>query len=618
MSAVAPPEPVDQRGPLRRVWTGPGGDIATALLAGLASLAIAAIAWKVTPADLALRWAFGGGDQVLHYGIFQSATQVFPFLPNPAFGFPEAQNLFFAPLLDLWSAIFVWVCSWFTTSGILVLNLYMLGSFVAVGLTSYAFFRALGLRRLGSALWAVAFATLPHHFLQLTMGHPFIANYWAVPLIGILVLLVLGREQTAIERWIAAAPRPSGLRRRVAIIIALALLVGLTQSYYFVFGAILVGGAWLFRTLGVLATDHRRWRQLAGPTATVGALAMVIVTQLAILSIDWGDRYEKYFAGRLPGESELYGGKIALLLLPWEGSGVPGLWRMATAYLSSTMVATTSEGPFSSIVAALSVALALVALLAALGIGWIGHRPRSSVARAWFTDAHTSALLFGFVWSLLFFTLGALGIVFAIWVSPEIRAWSRISILVYLFAMGAMALLADRVVRTRLPRLVAAGVLVVLIIVDHGLGVFRYTELAANRDEEVRTVVSELESEVDAGCGIVQLPIQEFPEAGTVGAMGDYDQFLPALYATTDLRFSYGAVRGTLAGDYWGQRTTDAEVAAGILESGACAVLVDTAAYVEDDGGWERVLEATGVDTTPTIESSKGRWLVFVVDPQTR
>ena len=54
------------------------------------------------------------------------------------------------------------------------------------------------------------------------------------------------------------------------------------------------------------------WRVLVRPTATVGLLFVFIGTQLAVLSIDFGDRYAKYFAARLPTESELYGGRSGL------------------------------------------------------------------------------------------------------------------------------------------------------------------------------------------------------------------------------------------------------------------------------------------------------------------
>ena len=589
-------------------------EIACSAGSGVLALLFAIVAWKVSPGDLSLRWAVGGGDQVLHYGIFQSASQVFPFLPNSALGFPEAQNLFFAPLFDPWSAISVSVMSWFSSSGVTLLNVYNLLSFFTVGVSSFWFFRAIGIRRIASILWSVGFATLPFHFIQIAGGHPFLGNYWAVPLIGILLLLVLGRGGTPVERWIEAPTTAVGRRRRrIALIVALALFVGLTQSYYFVFGAIIVGGAWVFRALGALVTERRWWSVMRWPTITAGALAAVIAIQLAVLSLNWGDRYEKYFAGRLPGESELYGGKLALLLLPWQQSGIPRIGSFAREYREGTMVSLTSEGPDSSVITVIGLVIAMLAILTLLALGARGAGERSTVLTQWLRDERTSAMLFGVAWSLLFFIVSGFGTLLAFFVSPEIRAWSRISIVVSMFGIAVLALLSDRILRTVGLRIVAAIALCAVIVVDQGVGIARSSDISATDDDELRTFSAQLGAQLEPGCGVVQLPIKSFPESGTIGMMGDYDHFLPYVYADDSLRFSYGGVRGTTAWDFWADRTTDARIADGILESGACAVTIDTDAYVDDPGSWEDVLTLIGVDLDDVTESAGGRWRFVLV-----
>lgn len=581
--------------------------------AGAISTVFAWIAWGLSPATMSMRWGMGGGDQVLHYGIFSSAAQVFPFVPNPALGFPQAQNLFFAPLFDLWSALFVWVASWFTHDGVLILNSYNLLSFLSVGITAYFFFRMLGLRPMPSVLWGVVFSTLPHHFFQIALGHPFLGNYWAVPLIGILALMITGTGSSTFTRWAAAGATPRRqVLRRLLPIVSLSLLVGLTQSYYFVFGAIILGGLWLFVVVGSLVR-RRRLRALLWPTVTLGVLAVVVVLQLALLSLNFADRYEKYFGSRTVGESEIYGGKITLLLLPWDGTGIPLLGRLASKYREGSLIAQTSEGPYSSLIAVVAIVVAMTIILSLLAVGgrWGSSHSRPIVAVL--RDRRLNVLLFGFLWSLLFFVLAGLGPVFAFIVSPEIRAWSRISIVVYLFAIAVLALIADQLLKGR-KRYIAAAILAILVVVDQGVGVSKSFPLAATADAPTRDFSAQMSDILDPGCGIVQLPLHAFPEAGAVGDMGDYDPFLPYMYADGDLRFSYGAVRGTTAGDFWGS-TTSGNFASSVTESRACAILVDTYAYTENPNGWYQLVSTLVDDpAVPDLTSSNGRYILYQLD----
>lgn len=71
---------------LRRI----GRELAWAVAASLVSVLAAMVALGATPGSLAERWRAGGDDQILHYLLFRSATQVFPFAENGALGFPPA------------------------------------------------------------------------------------------------------------------------------------------------------------------------------------------------------------------------------------------------------------------------------------------------------------------------------------------------------------------------------------------------------------------------------------------------------------------------------------------------------------------------------------------------
>lgn len=596
-------------------WKRIGAEAVIAAVVGVVSLVLGVVGLGITFKDLSQRWTIGGADQVLHYTIFTSGTQVWPFLPNDRLGFPEAQNLFFAPLFDPWSAIYVRLAGVLGANGILALNLYNVLSFFAVGIAAYVFLRALKLRRPVAAVFGVLIAVAPFHFFQIALGHPFIGNYWAVPLIGILTLMVASTATNPLEAWaVSGATRAMRLTRRIIPIVVLALLVGLTQSYYYVFGAIVVGGVWLLASLAKVIAQ-KSLKGLLWPTVTVGALFLVIATQLAILSLNLGDRYSKYFAARVPADSEIYGGKIANLLLPSPGSGFPPLARLADIYAAGSPTLTTSEAPWTAIIASIGMGLLVVGILVRMFWRTPDLPGGSPVARL-LTDARFGVLSAGFLWTFLFFLSAGLGTMFAYIVSPEIRAWSRISIVLSLYAFAFVALIVHRFARGRVALAVTLAVVAVIGVVDQVPRMPTTLPLAPTSDQAIRDYAASAEKALHKDCGVVELPLKGFPETGPIGKMGDYDEGLPYVYSpTASLRWSYGAVRGTHSGDFWAGATTPATFAAAVHESGACAVQVDTTAYTTS-ADWRSWVDVVADADSPIVTSAgdPSRYLLFKVD----
>ncbi|QHC67253.1 hypothetical protein GSU68_12215 [Rathayibacter sp. VKM Ac-2759] len=611
----APPAGPEQRRPRpgrRRVLIELGRTALTAVIATV----LGVLALHITPADLAQRWTAGGNDQILHYTIFGSAQDVFPYFPNTQLGFPASQNLLFSPLFDPWSALFVAVVGPFVPNGIWVLNLFYVAGFAGIGATGYLFFRALRVRPSIATVFGVIGAVLPYHFVRIDYGHPFLANYWSVPLIGILVLVVAGPATDPVARLVSGIS--STRRRRIvtaALLVALTAGVAWTVSYYYVFGAIILGTTWAVSVVAALI-GRRPLRTLAWPTFTLGSLGLLIAVQVGVLSLNFGERYTKYFSGRTPQESEYYGGKLQQLLLPSTTSGFPSLRDLATDYQSETQILTSGENPSTAVIASLSIILVLAVILLRMVAGSSLRRrdTRPGLLR-FLDDPRVGALSVAFVFALLFFIVGGFGTMLAYYVSPEIRVWSRMAIVIDFLALGVAAILIDMLAK-RLRALVPVLALVSLVAaVDQLAGVESTVPLVPSEDASLRQFTAAMDEQLPVGCGVAQLPFKGFPETGPIGGMGDYDEGLPYVYSTDDdLRFSYGAVRGTEAGDEWNGATTPEGFAEEFRDSGACAILVDTAAYPDDPQAWTSLVGTVTDTTTPALTSDDAakRYLLFV------
>ncbi|MDY0911425.1 hypothetical protein [Rathayibacter festucae] len=577
--------------------------------AAVISVVAALLALRVSPSDLGQRWQIGGDDQILHYTLFTSATQVFPFANNEALGFPDGFNAFFSAQFDVSSAIAASLLALVIHDGVLLLNVFYLLTFAGVAVTGYAFFRALQVRPWVAALAAIVFSLAPYHFLRIAAGHAFLANYWAIPLIGILLLMVAGPRTDPFHSWRSSAP--TRLRRLIRTVVpaaVLGLLVASTGGYYYVFGVIVVGGVWGVATVGRLLA-RVRLRELILPTVPLLALVVLVGVELVLLGLGYGERYRPYFETRVVAESEFYAGKLVLLLLPWAGSALPKAQGLLARYTTETGVLQTTEPPGFSIIGTVGLLLILGGSLVLLLGAQSGRRGSVGVLAG---TPRFRLLATATYWTLAFYAVTGLGVVVSLIAGPTIRAWSRLSIVLLLLCIAAVALALEHLTSRARLRVIAAVVISAVVVVDQLIGVSGAVPLRPSDDAEMRRFVASADALLDDGCGVVQLPLKSFPDSGRIGELSDYDEALPYLVTEDgDLEWSYGSVAGTYGWDVWASVDRPAEFEQAVERTGACAVYVDTAGYTEDPEGWEPFVEAATGSSEPAVSSSSGRWLLY-------
>ncbi|QHC59482.1 DUF6541 family protein [Rathayibacter sp. VKM Ac-2760] len=605
--APARPAPAGRRAPGRRALV----ELGAALAAAGASVLAAVIALGVTPESMAQRWQVGGGDQILHYLLFRSATQAFPFSVNGSLGFPDGFNAFFTAQFDVSSALVAGVLSLVIRDGLVLLNVFTLLTFASTALTGYAFFRCLRSPVWVASLLAAVFSLAPYHFLRVGYGHPFLAGYWAIPLLGILVLAAAGDRTDPFRAWRArGATRRARLLRGAVPVVVLPALIASSSGYYYVFSVLVLGGVWALCALAGLAS-RVPLREILGRALPLAVLGALVAIEVVALGSDWGERSAPYFESRGVGESEIFAGKLLSLFLPWQGTELPKIGALTNLYSTGTAVAVTTEPPGMPVLAIAGLCLLLLALPLTGAVG--GRALRLTAVGRLLSDERLRVLAIAVLWTLAFFVIAGFGMAIAVFVGPTIRAWSRLSIVIVLLGLGAVAIVLGRITRRWL-RIAAAVLIVGVAGLDQLAGVARMVPIAPTEDTEVSALVAEADAALPDGCGVVQLPIKSFPDSGAIGSMGDYDPGLPYLRTDgEDLVWSYGSVSGTEGYEVFDDLDTPGEFAAAVRASGACAVSVDTAAYTGREGAWEADVVSVSGSLTPTAQSSSGRWLVFPV-----
>jgi phosphoglycerol transferase len=441
-------------------------------------------------------------------------------------GAPFGSNLYDYPIPDSGSLfVLKWLGRIFGSAGA-ALNVYYVLGFPLNALSAYIVLRKLNVSALLSFAGGFIFTVLPFHFERL--GHLFYTWYFVAPIFVWYAFKIYRGGHTG---W-GESPHSVKLHIKNAVVL---LVLSCFGVYYAFFGVL------TFITAGMMR--YFQTRSLNAIYGTALAVAIVTFGIIANVTPNLIDRYQngvnREAATRLPVEAEVYGLKIVQLLLPREGHRFAPLAKVTAKYSSTFPLVnenrTASLGFIGSI--------GFVALL----LGFFAPKVRQD-ARFFFLAAITLSLL-------LFCTVGGFSALFAVLISPMIRAWNRVSVFVAFTSIAATMLLIQQSLAREWARrhfvlvpAAVAGTLCLFALWDQTTPpCVPCLRAASNGFRSDELFVADIEKQVPKGSAIYQLPYVAFPEVPPVNQLGNYDPGREFLGSTT-LKWSWGGVKGR-AGD---------------------------------------------------------------------
>jgi len=570
------------------------GPVVTVLLS-VAAMVQALRLWEWRPGDPMA----AGGDangvtmqikNVLDHGWYGNNHEV---------GAPFGQDTSWYPHADHLHLFLVRLIGFASDSPFTVGAVYFMLGFPLAALSMYWLARQRGLNRVGSVVAGVLFSVLPGH--QLKYGHLWLGSYWVVPLGMWLVLRTATGEPLFRLKvnWQDPAERGSAFRLNLTTAFCV-VCIAIGGIYYSAFTLLLLAVTLLVR---LVATRDR------GSVARASLLPITIgsVSLAAVLNVSAGqDKSTLVSMSSQRGfwQSEQSAGKLMDLILPWIHHRVDAMNYITTAYNSHTTA--TLEQPALGVIPLAGVVALLVIMLSTM----VPDRVK---------PPHPELGILGLlsVVALSFYSIGGLGSFVALFVTPQIRTWSRIFVIIALFGLLAVGHWVS--VLSRRNRILGTlGALALLLI-----GVLDQTNPAmAPHYQDLRTEVASLttftrslESKVGPGCSVFQLPIVPFPENPPVHDMTDYAHFRPSLVSSS-LSWSYGAIKGTSLADWQlalPQKSTPA-LLDDLVAAGFCAVEVDRAGYA--DRGATLAGELTVLLGQPIATTDDNRNVAWDLAPQ--
>lgn len=540
---------------------------------------------------------------------------------NPDIGAPFGSSMydFVVNFGDTTELLLIKVMSLFSSDYAALLNgLFVLG-FGLCAFAAYGVFRALGFERSVSVAVSVGFATINYHF-QRNEGHLFLGTYYAVPAACWLILGSLGHVTLFVRRDGAGGRLTTWATRRTAFSVLAAVFVGISAVYYAIFALVLLG------IVVLLLLITQRVRRVAAPIAVMAAIVVSVgVVQLPQVAWHHSHGANAAVGARSPAESELYALKLTNLVMPDPYHRIGFLRTIGAKYYDTTLVSGEKPGtdPALGSVGTIGLLIILIAALRA-ALGRAPTTPRSRLVR----DSGLLATL-----AFLVGTVGGGGALIAYLLSPQVRGWDRITVFISFFALiGAAAgisWLLGWLRRDTRPAWLRSGrrpqiAGVVLVILIGWFTVWDQTSPALEPDytataDTWRTMsrfVGQIEQTVPKNSEILQLPYVPFPENPNVFAMGDYEHLRPYLQST-DLRWSYGAIKGRLPED-WGPGLANVptpDIVRNASAAGFAGIYLDTFGF--EDHGVKLIKELTTTLGEQPLRSGDGREAFFDLQPYT-
>jgi phosphoglycerol transferase len=545
--------------------------------AAILSLVILTCVMKLWRADFRIPFTYFG-DALLYSVATKGAIEQGWWLHNESLGAPEGLKYEAYPAIENFHFLLIKLISLFTSNYALTLNLFYLLTFPLTTVTSLYFFKHFKFS-FGAALFgSLLFAFLPYHFFR--SYHLFLAAYYVLPLMILVVLWVCSGMSCLVHfeanrRW----PRLELRSFKSVFSIAVCIMVGSCGLYYPFFSC------FFLLIAGLIAWLHRKnVSALVAPSILIGIVFITVLINHLPLIIYQHSHGSAALGLRSVADAEIMGLKITQLLLPIGGHRLEPLGALKYRYNLGPLV---NENDTASLglIGSIGFLILIVRLF------------KRNVDRPLID--HISLLNLS---AVLLATIGGFGVLFALLVSPQIRAYNRISVFIGFLSLIAVTQMVDAGYKklqrrgARFCYVLIAGLVVAAGIFDQTSTTFffvpEYEKIKVEYQSDA-DFIHQIEATLPPSSMIFQLPYLPFPESPSVQKMIDHEPFKGYLHSK-HLRWSYGAILGQ-KDDLW-QREVAAKPApqfvAEITAAGFRGIYLNRDGYADNGAALEAELES--------------------------
>ena len=513
------------------------------------------------------------------------------FIHNSFVGAPTGLNMLDFPMPDNLHFAVMKLISLFSGDYAVVMNLYYLATFPLTAISSLFVFRRLRISYPVAAVGSLLFTFLPYHLLR-GEGHLALAGIYVIPLSLLMVIRVLSPTPPLVKQVEGGKGNPGGeaydfwsLRTLgFAVIAVLIASAGVYYAFFTIF--------FLFVAGVYAAAIHRSFRRLAVAGIIIAVIFAGLLANLSpnlLYQLENGKNEE--VGQRSASMSITLGMTLSQLVMPVPEHRLAPL-REIRAEFDKEIGFYVNENTWVSLgfIGSLGFVLSLGWLLYAKGRG----RYRDD-RRFHMLDSVGVLNLLG----ILLATMGGISLLVAFFITPQIRAYNRLSVFIgflsILFVLLVIELLRKKYVSTGVHRLLFFGLLAVVLfggVLDQTTSAmvpaYHANKAAFASDEEF---IQRIEASLPGNSSVFQLPFMPFPESFPVNQMQNLDHFRAYLHSRT-IHWSYGAM--AWRDDAWQKEVSAMPAGEMVMElyrAGFRGIYINRAGYADSAYQLEKELE---------------------------
>lgn len=478
-------------------------------------------------------------------------------------GAPEISSELCNPSIDLLTTIVIWIIGWFTPSSAHTFYIYFIITFILCALCMHLFLRITKINVWVSCVISAMYSLAPFHFLRIP--HTAFIGYYTIPLCMIILyhIISLDSEKIQVPTW---------------LLLICALIVGLGNPYYFFFGLILFAFSYIIIFTKEVSNKHSIKEGLHVVLNKCWIFAIMCLVffacQFPRILYMWTLDTDYNVVGRHPYEAEVYGLKLIQMILPSPYHNNKLIQNLFHAYNASGVSVNENMTACLGILGVIGLIILLWELYENFVLRKKGFELIDFLA--------LSNLLL-----LLVGTVGGLGTIFNYLITAQFRSYNRISIFIACLCLTGLAIVLEQLVSNNkiTGTIVVIGVLIIGLYDQVPLTpIFKYNVENSTRQKQLENFFGEIETSLDKGEMVYQLPHMQFPENGYINNLPDASHFQGFVF-TDSLRWSYGGIKGidTAAEKLYTNDGMSESFLEGLVDAGFSGIYINTAGYA--DGG---------------------------------
>lgn len=484
-------------------------------------------------------------------------------LYNSRLGAPEGSSLVDFPATDWITIIEINFFSLIFNDSSVIWVVYCVFSYVLNAVTMFLLLRSLKCEYSISYVFALLFSFSTYHTSR-ELVHGVLGNYFVVP-IAVFLTLYIASDNTEYE----ALSIFSKKKTMSCITMASAILLGLPNVYYAGFSLMIMAIALIYRLIrkGCQRRDVAYVRYLF---ILIGSMMGSVLPKI-LYSLIHGRN--TIVAVRTPIEAEIYGLRIVQMLLPASFSRLGGLSRITAKYVNGNPYINENQCASLGVIASIGFILLCIYL-------WISFIKKKG---SFLGDFCSLCVLT----CILFATVGGFSSLFSLLITPQLRAYNRISIYILCFSLLFLAVIIKSFNCKSYIKWIVLGAFLVIAFYDQ---IVVAPSTGSNWDgfetqaEIYDDFYSQVEGILPEQAMVYQLPFIGFPESISIENMGCYDQ-LSAYIFTNDLKWSHGGVKGRneKAHQLYQDKGMGFYFLSAVLDEGFSGICIDLDGYSIDD-----------------------------------